>query len=170
MKRPDQRAFEADVEDADFQIGAAKGMWGLADATQLPESLVWPKAVLWVAPAPRENAPQRFYLLLDLDNYRAVAPTGSFWNMGTKAALPTADWPKGRPGSRVAKVFRTDWNVKAFYHPFYHPYDRVAADSHNSRNEWKTAQPHLIWDSEHTIVDYLTEIHALLNSRDYIGV
>ncbi len=164
MKKPDQRAFEADIEDADFQIGVAKGMWGLADATQLPEGLAWPKAVLWVATAQRENAPQRFYLMLDLDSYRAVSPTGSFWDSDTKAALPTTKWPKGKSGSRVAKVFRTDWNVNAFYHP----YDRVAADSH--KNEWKTAQPHLVWDCQHTIVDYLTEIHGLLNSGDYIGV
>lgn len=163
MKKPDQRAFEADTEDADFQIGVAKGMWGLADATQLPEGLVWPKAVLWVAAAQRENAPQRFYLALDLDNYRAVAPTGSFWGIDTKAALPTAKWPKGKPGSRVAKVFRTDWKENALYHP----YDRVAADSHA---QWKSEQPHLIWDCQHTIVNYLTEIRGLLNSGDYIGV
>jgi len=163
MKKPDQRAFEADIEDADFQIGFDKGMWGLADATQLPESLVWPKAVLWVAVAQRENTPQRFYLVLDLDNYRAVAPTGPFWDMGTKSALPITKWPKGKSGSRVAKVFRTDWKDNALYHP----YDRVAADSHK---QWKTEQSHLIWDSQHTIVDYLTEIHGLLNSGDYIGV
>lgn len=163
MKKPDQRAFDADIEDADFQIGVTKGMWGLADATQLPESLVWPKAVLWVAAAPCPKAPERFYLVLDLDNYRAAAPTGPFWDMEAKIVLPPVKWPKGKPGSRVAKVFRTDWNVNALYHP----YDRVAATSHD---QWKSEQPHLIWDSQHTIVDYLTEIHGLLNSGDYIGV
>ncbi len=166
MKKPDQRAFEADIEDAEFQIGVTKGMWGFADATQLPESLVWPKVVLWVAAVQRQNAPQRYYLVLDLENYRTVAPTGPFWDMETKAALQPVKWPKGKPGSRIAKVFRTDWNVNALYHP----YDRVAADSHNQHNEWKTAQPHLLLDSQDTIVDYLAEIHGLLNSGDYVGV
>ena len=72
--------------------------------------------------------------------------------------------PKGRPDSRVAKVFRTDWESgKAFYHP----YDRMAAKGHT---DWPKDQPSLIWDSDHTIVDYLEEIHSLLNSGDYIGL
>jgi hypothetical protein len=34
----------------------------------------------------------------------------------------------------------------------YHSYDRVGAQSHN---EWPKQQPHLIWTSSRTIVDYL---------------
>lgn len=164
MNTPDQRAFEADIEGADFQIGASKGMWGLAEANQLPDDLVWPKIVLWVASAEREHAPPRFYLLLDLDNYRAVAPTGAFWDLDAKVALPTTMWPKGKPGSRTAKVFRTDWDNAV---ALYHPYDRRASGSHPN---WKHEQPHLVWNSMHTIADYLTEIHGLLNSRNYIGI
>jgi hypothetical protein len=72
--------------------------------------------------------------------------------------------PKGRPGSRFAKVFRTDWEGGR---AFYHPYDRAAANSHA---DWPSTQPHLVWNANHTIVDYLAEFHALLNSGDYLGV
>ena len=81
-----------------------------------------------------------------------------------RAMLEIAKRPKGRLNSRFAKVFRTDWkDGQAFYHPF----DRVAVEGHD---KWPTEQPSLIWDVNHTIVDYLEEIHSLLNSGDYIGL
>jgi hypothetical protein len=78
--------------------------------------------------------------------------------------LEIAKRPKGRPDSRCAKVFRTDWDGAV---AFYHPYDRHAAKSHA---EWITAQPHLVWTNKHTIVDFLEEFRSLLHSGDYIGV
>lgn len=164
MKKPDQRAFEADVDDADFQIGVVKGMWGLAEVSLGPDGMTWPKVLLWVASAARPNLPDRYYLLLDLENYRMVAPTGPFWDVTRRQPLPAEQWPKGKPGSRVAKVFRTDWKKCT---ALYHPYDRTANHDHT---QWKTEQPHLIWDSQHTIVDYLNEVHGLLNCGDYTGV
>lgn len=164
MKKPDQRAFEADVEDADFQIGVVKRLWGLAEATLGGDDTAWPKVLLWVTSAARPNSPDRYYLLLDLENYRTVAPTGSFWDVMRRQALPGERWPKGKPNSRVAKVFRTDWKGCT---ALYHPYDRAANHDHIN---WKTEQPHLIWDSAHTIVDYLNEVYGLLNSGDYVGV
>jgi hypothetical protein len=61
-------------------------------------------------------------------------------------------------------VFRTDWEGGR---AFYHPYDRLAAAGHP---KWVAEQPSLIWDSTHTIVDYLEEIHFLLSSGDYLGL
>lgn len=78
--------------------------------------------------------------------------------------LAPAKRPKGKPGSRVAMVFRLDWNNGT---AFYHPYDRVAAQGHP---DWATTQPHLVWTSDNTIVDFLEEFHSLLNSGDYLGV
>lgn len=164
MEGPDQRLFEADVTDAPFLIGASKGQWGLTAADLLPPWLTWPKRILWLAAPPRPNAPEKFHLLLDLAGYRAASPTGAFWDPTTKAALATAKWPKGKGGSRFAKVFRTDWEgAKALYHPF----DRFAASSHT---QWATEQPHLIWTSDRTIVDFLAEFHGLFQGSDYVGV
>lgn len=165
MSPPDQRAFEADLEEADFCIGIAKGFWGLAEQEVLPPGLGWPKVVLWVKATARPNAPAQFNVLLDCTNYRAVSPTGTFWDPETKQFLATQKRPKGKPGSRVAQVFRTDWNNGT---AFYHPYDRVASQTHPG---WSNEYHHLIWDSTSTISDFLQVVlYDLLNSEDYIGV
>lgn len=163
MATPDQRLFEEDLLTAEFRIGVANGFWGVLAQDPQPQ-FVWPKAIFWIAAPPRPNAPDRFHVVLDLTGYRTVPPTGSFWDPVARAALPTARWPKGKRDTRFAKVFRTDWqNAVAFYHPF----DRVAAQSHP---EWAAQQPHLVWNNSRTIVDYLEEFHSLLSGEDYTGV
>ena len=157
MQSPSQRLFKSDLLSAEFRSGVLKGYWDVAAQD-------WPWVVLWLRAAPREGAPHRFYVALDLDGYRTAAPTGTFWDPATETMLDTASRPKGKPNSRFAKVFRTDWEEGR---AFYHPYDRVAADGHV---KWRTRQPHLVWTSDHTIVDYLEEFRALLNSDDYVGV
>lgn len=164
MDKPDQRLFAADLSSAEFRAGVLRGFWGLAGAEVLPEQPEWPVRILWVKAAARVGAPERFYLRLDLGGYRTASPTGTFWDLSTSAALATEKRPKGKKDSRCAKVFRTDWEGGG---AFYHPYDRVAAKGHPN---WVTEQPSLIWDSNHTIVDYLEEIHSLLNSGDYLGI
>ena len=84
MKGPDERAFEADLKDGPFLIGAAKSRWGIVDSSVLPEGLVWPQVVLWIAAASRKDAPDRYCLQLDLDNYPSVPPTGMFWDSTTR--------------------------------------------------------------------------------------
>jgi hypothetical protein len=163
MDKPDQRLFDEDLLSAQFKAGAAKGFWGVPGCDVIPEPPEWPKRILWIAAAARPNAPNRYYFLLDLAGYRSVPPTGTFWDVATKAALEIAKRPKGPRDSRFAKVFRTDWNNDALYHP----YDRVAAQGHP---DWPKTQPHLMWNDSHTIVDYLQEIHSLLNCGDYLGV
>ena len=164
MEKPDQRLFESDLASAEFRAGVLKGYWGLAGAEVLPEQPAWPVRILWVEAAPRAEAPNRFYLGLNLDSYRTVPPTGTFWDLGTGAALAPKKRPKGKKDSRFAKVFRTDWKDGL---AFYHPYDRAAVEGHD---RWLTEQPSLIWDSNHTIVDYLEEMHSLLHSGDYLGL
>ena len=164
MDKPDQRLFEADLASAEFRAGSLKGTWGLVGADILSEQPAWPMRVLWISAAPRPNAPDRYYVRLDLSNYRTVAPTGTFWDPNTKDMLDLAKRPKGRPNSRFAMVFRTDWEGGR---AFYHPYDRVAAQGHPN---WPREQPSLIWDSNHTIVDLLEEFHSLLNCGDHLGL
>ncbi|HUN96101.1 MAG TPA: hypothetical protein VMU69_07660 [Bradyrhizobium sp.] len=166
MSSPEQRLFEADVQAAPYRIGAAKGQWGLAGAEALPENAAWPKVYLWMAAAPRTNAPDRFYVALDLTGYRTAPPTGAFWDPVKRKALALDKWPKGRAGSRFAMVFRTSGFTGAGS-AFYHPYDRVALIGHA---RWSTEQPHLVWSDSHTIVDYLEEFQTLLTSGDYLGI
>lgn len=164
MKDPDERLFEADLKTPAYLSGAGKGCWGLAGPDVVPEKIVWPKIVVWWAVPPRPKAPDRFYALLEAKGYRAASPTGTFWNPETKERLDNAKRPKGRAGSRFAKVFRTDYKNGDC---FYHPYDRVSAADHR---DWPKELPHLIWDEHHTIADYLSEFHTLLQSGDYLGI
>jgi hypothetical protein len=165
MQQPDQRLLESDLCSAEFRAGLVKSQWGLPPQDLMPAGSIWPKVVFWIAAAIRANGPQRFYLSLDATGYRSASPTGTFWDSATNGLLDFAKFPKGKPQTRCAKVFRIDWahSNKALYHP----YDRFAAASHP---QWKTKLPHLIWTNEHTIVDYLEEFHALLQGRDYLGI
>jgi len=163
MTQPDQRLLEADLTAAEYLIGEHKAKWGGLGGVDAGQ-VAWPEVVFWLAPARRPNTPERFYIRLDCKGYRSVSPTGSFWDPKSGAALPFEFRPKGRPGSRVAMVFRTDWEGGR---AFYHPYDRVASQSHP---DWRAQQPHLIWKPELTITDFLQEFHALLQVEDYLGV
>lgn len=163
MESPAQRLFKSDLAAAEFLSGAVKGLWGQVEGG---DADTWPMAYLFMSAAKRDNAPDRFYVRLDMTGYRSVGPTGRFWDPDTKQDLAYAKYPKGKPGSRFAGIFRTDgWNDSN--KGFYHPYDRVAAASHT---EWPAAMPHLVWNSNRTIVDYLEEFQTLLNCGDYIGV
>ena len=164
MDKPDQRLFEADIVSAGFRTGVLKGFWDIESADVLPEQIAWPMRVLWMAAAARTGAPERYFVQLNLSGYRSVPPTGTFWDPSTRAVLEFSKRPKGKPDSRFAKVFRTDWKNGA---AFYHPYDRVAVADHAG---WFKDQPSLVWDLNHTILDYLEEFHALLNCGDYLGI
>lgn len=163
MESPSQRLLKADMAAAEFLSGAAKELWGQVETDG---GDTWPMAYFWLAAAKRENAAERYVVRLDMTGYRTAAPTGRFFDPETKQDLALAKYPKGKPGSRFAQVFRTDsWAVDN--KGFYHPYDRVAANGHPG---WSNAMPQLVWTSNRTIVDYLEEFQNLLNSGDYIGV
>jgi hypothetical protein len=166
MSSPEQRLFESDLQSAPFRIGETKGLWGLAATETVPDGVLWPKAFLWMAAAARENAPNRYYVELDLSGYRSVPPTGPFWDPVKRQRLEHGKWPKGKPGSRFAQIFRLSGFTGAGT-AFYHPYDRVGSSGHSN---WPQEQPHLVWTERRTIVDYLEEFQSLLMSGDYVGV
>jgi len=166
MLPPDQRLLEADLLLAEYRDGAMKGMWGQAEAAALlAGGALWPNAYFWMAAAPRCGAPDRYYVALNLSGYRSVPPTGAFWDPEKKQTLELGKWPKGKPNSRFALVFRTEGFTFAG-RAFYHPYDRAPLSDHPA---WPTEQPHLVWGGSHTIVDYLEEFQTLLTCGDYVG-
>lgn len=165
MSAPDQRLLEADLAGAEFRSGVVKGLWGIAEEDPAKPTTNWPHVRFWLAAAPRNGAPDRYIIRSDLTGYRSVPPTGTFWDAATNARLDFLKFPNGKAGSRFAMVFRTDWGESN--RAFYHPYDRVAAQSHS---DWPKAQPHLVWTEDHTITDYLEEFQTLLNSGDYLGL
>ena len=128
MEKPDQGLFEEDLRSAEFLIGATKGLWGLPAPDVLAEQPPWPKRILWIAAVPRENAPDRFYILLDVSGYRSVPPTGTFWDPSTRGMLifqnvrkagkaAALRWSLGRTGrgrlkgraARLSTIHTTGW-------------------------------------------------------------
>jgi hypothetical protein len=166
MLPPDQRLFESDLLSAAYRNGATKGLWGKAEADALPDGAAWPNAYLWMAAAPRPCGPERYYVALNMSGYRNVPPTGPFWDPSRKQTLELGKWPKGKPNSRFAQVFKTAGFTFAG-RAFYHPYDRSPL---SDQPGWPTEQPHLVWTSSHTIVSYLEEFQSLLMSEDYVGI
>jgi len=164
MDAPDKRQFYADCESAAFRAGVLRGQWDFAEAACVPEADSWPKAYFWLKAMPREQSPDRYYVIVDGEGYRTVSPTATFWDPDAKAALADGARPTFRPGSRAAKIFRTDWEQGR---AFYHPYDRVAASGHPN---WRTEIPSVIWTEDHTIVDFLAAFQPLLQGGDYLGV
>src|SRR6185436_19894600 len=132
---PEQRLLEEDFASSEYRAGAAKRLWGRLPPKRTPSGLSWPRFIVWIAAAVRVNAPKRFHFALDGTGYRGRALTGTVCDPTSGAQVEHTKRPKGLPGSRVAMVFRTDWNNGT---AFYHPYDRVAAESHS---EWPKQQP-----------------------------
>jgi len=147
-------AFSPVLQRADFLMGVASGRWSLA--REVTET-AWPYVFTFVAAAPRPKSSERWLVRWDLDGYNAQSPTGAFWNdlvtdeTPAETFLPPQKWPKGRPGSVVAAVFKVDgWAAPG--KGFYHPYDRFARNGHN---DWPTANPTCVWTPNHTLVDFL---------------
>jgi hypothetical protein len=164
-----QRLAERDLAGVDFLAGVANGRWSLA--REVTEAR-WPAVFTYVTTAARPNSPDRLLVRWDLDGYSAQSPTGAFWNDAVDQwetlsdnFLPTNKWPRGRPETVVATVFKiSGWAAPG--KGFYHPYDRLARQGHDA---WTQANPNFIWTPDRTMVDFLALVHRWLNCEDYLG-
>jgi len=157
-----QRLLEADLHQTEFQIGVAKCQWSLVRPVTEAE---WPHVYTWISATPRMASPGRLMVRWDLDGYNAASPTGAFWDFDRHDFRPIKDWPKGKPGSVVAAVFKTEgWAAPG--RGFYHPYDRQARAGHN---QWPDQNPRHIWMTKNTLTDFLSLVHRWLNCEDYLG-
>ncbi|HTQ40236.1 MAG TPA: hypothetical protein VMJ32_14510 [Pirellulales bacterium] len=147
---PDERAMRADLKSARFMIGSNEGRWGVCEPSLLPPDLIWPDIVLWVTANGNGLAP-KYYFKWNCEKYPIDALTGNLWDPETKNWLSMDKRPQ--IAGRGEKVFVNPTSL-------YHPYDRVAANSHG---QWKTELQRLVWDRNHSIVDLLEELHLLLN-------
>jgi hypothetical protein len=161
----DQRLFETHLRQPEYLDGVKKGLWGQVTGDGLPEGAAWPNVYFWMKAAPREGAPDRYYVALNMQGYGTQPPTGPIWDPLTQKTLDLNKWPKGKPNTRFAQVFRTH-GFSFQGRALYHPYDRSPLSDHP---QWKAEQPHHVWTSSHTIVDYLEEFQSMLMSEDYIG-
>ncbi len=151
---PDERAFRQHVSEGRFQMHVDRGEWRLIDIS-------WPHALVAVAAAPREGAPDELVLRFTLDGYPALAPTAAPWDLRHDAPLSHDLWPTG--GRRIQLAFNPGWNSAAIYIPC----DRLAISGHDA---WRDQHAAYVWDPTKDIVDYLKVVHELLHSADYAGV
>jgi len=157
-----QRLVDTDLRRVEFLMGVDAGRWDLAEPFSVT---VWPFVYTMVQAASRPNSPEQLLVRWDLENYSEQSPTGAFWDADTKSFLAPARWPKGRPGTPVATVFKVEgWAAPG--RGFYHPYDRQARLNHN---DWPAQNPQFIWTKDNTIVDFLHLVHRWLNCEDYLG-
>lgn len=157
-----QRLLEADLQQAAFVMGVAAGKWSLSEPVT---EEAWPFVYTNVQAAARANSPAQWLVRWDLAGYTDQSPTGAFWDKGANSFVAPDKWPKGRPGSVVASVFKVDgWAAPG--RGFYHPYDRQARHGHN---DWPRDNPQFVWTSKDTLTDFLRLVHRWLNCDAYLG-
>jgi hypothetical protein len=156
-----QRMLKEDLAGADFRVGEARGDWSLVGSI---DELEWPHVFTEIAAAPRVESPDKWLVRWDATGYGSGPITGGFWDAATGTFVAKDKWPKGRPGSTVATVFKTDGWLKPG-EGFYHPWDRTALQGHEQ--QWNDAR--WLWTVKVTIADYVALFHRWLNSEDYLG-
>lgn len=154
-----QRLLIADLAGAVFRAGEIRGSWKLVGSgSELP----WPHVYTHVAAAPRANSPDQWLVRWDATGYGSGPITGGFWDSASGGYLAKEKWPKGRAGSVVASVFKTDgWAAPG--EGFYHPWDKRALHGH----PW--VDPRFAWNSKVTIAEYVAQFHRWLTCEDYLG-
>lgn len=148
---PDRVMLERDLAAASFREGAARKRWRLVE-------IAWPYAMIGVTARDQRE----FVLRLDCCGYPAQPPTGGFWSAERGAYLTLEEWPKGDDVFQSA--IRWDWRQGA---ALYFPLDRISRMGHDA---WAATHPHLVWNPAKGIVQHVSEVHRLLNSRGYRGI
>jgi hypothetical protein len=154
---PAQQLFITHLKSGDYEVGAAKGMWGNADAD--PSCSTWPFVYLWVAAASKTGSPDRYTFRFDLIGYSAAAPLALPWDTTTGSRLADHLWPQGPPP--ICTIFNPGWRGKSLYAPC----DRGAELSEHSG--WKATNPEYYWQPTFTIVKYLQFLYETLHTPEY---
>lgn len=159
MNSTAQRLLVADLEGAAFRAGELRGDWKLVGSVS---ELPWPYVFTQVPAAPRARSPDQWLVRWDATGYGSQPITGGFWDAESGGYLAKEKWPKGRPGSVVATVFRIQgWAAPG--EGFYHPWDHRALSGH----PWTDAR--FAWNKKVTIAGYVAQFHRWLNCEDYLG-
>lgn len=150
----DEGTFLDHIAGGSFQLGVEMGKWRLI-------SIEWPKAIIAITAARRDQGPNEYFFLFDVANYPQSLPTAQPWDLNAGATLEPHKRPQG--SLRVSKAFRSDWqNGQALYLPC----DRLSIQGHEG---WHNQHPEMIWSRDGDITQYLRIIYELLNSEDYSG-
>lgn len=155
---PDKRCFQRHIQNGRFRLGVEDNKWRLISSNLSG----WPKVVIMVRATFLDNAPAEYAFRFDLDQYPNQAPTAQPWDSDSNSPLPPDKWPRGKPNSRVAQVFRPEWNQTALYLPC----DRLAIQGHP---DWLNVHRRYLWSGDKDISFFLNILHELLTSSNYQG-
>jgi hypothetical protein len=147
---PDEAAFRADTERADFQAGMDRGDWQCL-------SIDWPDSVMFVRAAVRSGAPNGYALRFNLQDDPSQAPTAAPWDVVRDQPLAPEHWPTGE---RIGQVFNPSWRTDALYMPL----DRTAMAGHDA---WGSQHPGSLWTPDSSITRYLRFVRDLLTGEEY---
>lgn len=151
---PDERAVRKHVDGAIFQTGVTSGRWRLV-------SLDWAYVTTAVRAAPRDGAPEEFFIRFEVTGYPNIAPTGDIWDRTADTLLPAASRPKG---DAIGMIFRADgWNGGA---GMYAPWDRAGLQAHP---EWVQKYRRSAWHAGRTLTFVLEQVSERLMADDYLG-
>lgn len=139
-------ALESHLAGGRFKAGAARGRWRLV-------GLQWPYAFVEVSTRDGRWICIRF----DCAGYPSSPPQGTPWDYASQQPLPSGLWPRG---GRVSKVFNHGWKNGI---ALYIPCDRVAIEGHAN---WNRELPHLIWNPNKGLLQYIEAIHEILHSHE----
>lgn len=159
VNSPDKQCFRNHIQNGRFRLGIEDNKWRLI-STDLVD---WPKTIIAIRPAPLDNAPGEYTFRFDLDQYPNQAPTAQPWDAENNTPLAPDKWPKGKPDSRVAQVFRPEWNRGQ---SLYLPCDRLAIQGHP---DWVNQHRRYLWSVDKDISFFLGILYELLNSSNYQG-
>lgn len=143
------QALEANLVSGRFKAGIARGRWRLV-------SVDWPQVFIEVFDRQGRVVCVRF----ECTGYPESAPQGTPWDYAAQQQLPAHLWPKG---GRVSQVFNPGWQGGA---ALYIPCDRVSINGHDN---WRAEHPHLIWNPERGLLQYVEAIHEILQSHELIS-
>lgn len=151
---PGEALLRQDLAAPAFRCGEIDGRWRQVSTS-------WPYAIIAVSAPERSRSFVEYAFRFECTGYRQSPVTAQPWDIQNSKPLAADQWPAGPV--MVSAVFRPDWkNGQCLYLPC----DRMSIEGHNN---WRTAYPSRLWQSERGIICYLEQIYELFHQSDYSG-
>ncbi len=148
---PDEAAVCADLASRRFRKGEFEGKWTLLGFRH-------PELFIAFAAAARPDSPPSFLMRLDVAGFRAIGPTGQFWNGLTDKALASEERPMSTAGGPMP--YFSDFGPC-----LYHPIDRLAFAGGHWANDYLEDR----WRPTDHLNRYLETVHDILHDPEYAG-
>ena len=146
-----QQIVEKHLQVPAFCLGKAQEKWRLINKS-------WPDYVFEV----KARCGKWWCLKVNLEGYPVTAPKGQFWSNEENRPLNHERETPNALGTRNKETDRVFLAFSSQNESIYAPFDR------RRLGQYDDSTLNSRWTSEKTVTFYLENIHALLNSWDYI--